>query len=168
VSDVRSLVDARVGLVAVALITLCTATCKPLAVKLRRPWWLVLASLLAASLVVALTLANRGLVASDDPIGVQLTWWARRWDYLPDAFAEPGWWLNVALFFPVALLSTVVVGRPRLVLASAVAGSFLIETAQATVLTGIADPADLIANAVGAAIAVAASAWMANRSLGRR
>ena len=63
-----------------------------------------------------------------------------------------GWWLNVALFVPAGLFVGAATGRARWSLVGLIGLSVLIEAVQSLGLLGAADPADLVANSIGAAI----------------
>lgn len=65
------------------------------------------------------------------------------------------WILNVALYVPPALLLVLAAKNPWKVFAALVGLSFVIETIQQYTRIGAADPADLIANLLGAGIGVA-------------
>jgi hypothetical protein len=149
-----SLVDARTLVVAAGLVIASVAIHRPLGRRTHRRPLRVVAALLGGTGVVVLTLANRGVVVSDESIARQLTWWARRWTEVPTAPGHLGWWLNVVLFIPVAVFARLLPSRPRTVIAAAFVASIAIETAHATVLSGIGDPADLIANVAGAVVGV--------------
>ena len=63
-----------------------------------------------------------------------------------------GWWLNVALFVPAGLFVSAATRRARWSLVGLIGLSVLIEAVQSLGLLGAADPADLAANSIGAAI----------------
>jgi hypothetical protein len=73
----------------------------------------------------------------------------RNWAELPGAVTDPGWWLNVVLFAPAAAVWAWLVRRPTVIALVLIGASFAIETMQATVMTGIDDIADFVANSIG-------------------
>jgi VanZ like family len=118
----------------------------------RRRLFLALAG---AALVAILTIANRGVVVSDRGLAHDLTWWARNWSTLPTLITgDLGWWMNVALFVPVAVGWTLLTSRPVLVAALAACAILVIETLHATVLSGAGDPTDVVANGLGTVIGI--------------
>ena len=76
------------------------------------------------------------------------------------------WFLNVILFAPAGLTTTLVFPKAIRVFAGLVVLSILIEFVQRWWMLGAADPADLIANCIGAAIGVT-SARVLKRASGR-
>jgi hypothetical protein len=67
---------------------------------------------------------------------------------------DAAWLLNVALFVPAGLFATLATRRPWRVLVALVGLSLLIEVVQDLTYLGAPDPADLLANALGAALGV--------------
>ncbi|MDW3214106.1 MAG: VanZ family protein [Ilumatobacteraceae bacterium] len=128
------------------------------AVAVRRrggPAWRLFLALAGTVLIATMTIANRGIVVSDEGLAYDLTWWSRNWDALPGLVGgDIGWWLNVALFVPAATGWTVLTGRPAVVSGVLVALVLAIETLHATVLSGAGDPTDVVANVLGIAIGV--------------
>jgi hypothetical protein len=149
VTHLLSLFDGRVGLISTALLIASAIVAGPVGRWLRRPGWAVLVGAATVVLLVATTVANRGWVRSSGSIGDQLTWWTRNWAELPGAVTDPGWWLNVVLFAPAAAVWAWLVRRPTVIALVLIGASFAIETMQATVMTGIDDIADFVANSIG-------------------
>ena len=76
------------------------------------------------------------------------------------------WFLNVILFAPAGLTMALVFPKAIRVVVGLVGLSILIEFVQRWWMLGAADPADLIANCIGAAIGVT-SARVLKRASGR-
>jgi hypothetical protein len=82
----------------------------------------------------------------------------------------PGWLLNVALFAPSGLFVALATRRHLWTLLGLVRLSLVIECVQSFGLLGAPDPADLVANSLGAAVGVGAAALvvlLAGGSVGR-
>ena len=157
-----SLFDGRVGVWAVVGTALSLVTYRPLARRVSCTPPLVLLTLLSAVFVVLVTVANRGIDVSDAAVVDQLGWWLDGVT-LPSGRDVPGWLFNVVLFVPVALFASLCTRRPWVVAGVLVVLSFLVETAQSSVLTGRPDLLDVAANGLGALI----GALFAHRCLGR-
>jgi hypothetical protein len=147
VRHVLSLVDDRVVVVAAALLTLAALATWPVSTVWRQSRWLVFVGLASIVLIVVLTLANRAFIGGSD-----VGWFLDGWGGLPTAVVDPGWWLNLALFVPAGWAWTQLTRRPGVVVIALAATSFLIESLHATKLAGIGDPADLVANVLGATV----------------
>ena len=76
------------------------------------------------------------------------------------------WLLNVGLFIPAGVMLYLTFARVIRVLVGLVALSVAIEFVQRWLMLGAADPADILANSVGASIGLA-SAAMIRRASGR-
>lgn len=161
-----SLVNDRVGVIAVVLLAVSAVSAAWIGHQRGRlvgSQWL--AALAASVVIVSMTLTNRGLVVSQAGMGRDLTWWARNWPALPGAIGDdPGWWLNVVLFVPAGAAWTWLTGRPVAATLALTIASIVVETLHATVLSGAGDPADLVANSIGAA----SGSWLATRLMLRR
>lgn len=157
VNDVRhvlTLFDDRVGWVALALTLVGAVVAVSTRRRTGRAGW-VFAAWTSGVLIVSVTLVNRGVLRSDDGWSSDLTWWARHWSDLPAAVtSDLGWWSNLVLFVPAGAVGCWLWGRLLRIVAGLAAVSFAIETLHATVLSGAADPADLVANTAGAALGV--------------
>lgn len=146
-----SLFDGRVGVIAVVGVVVALVACRPLARRSGSTTGVALFALLAGLAMLLVTVANRGVDTSDAGIGHQLTWWSRR-VRLPQGSDVLGWSFNAVLFVPVAFAWTLLTRRPGLVAGCLIAVSFIIETAQETVLTGRPDLLDVVANGLGAVV----------------
>lgn len=151
---ILTLVDGRVA--AIAAVLFGVSTLAAVAVRKRGgPAWRLFLALAGTVLIVVMTIANRGIVVSDEGLAYDLTWWSRNWDTLPGLIGgDIGWWLNVALFIPAAVGWTLLTGRPAIVSSVLVAFVLAIETLHATVLSGAGDPTDVVANMLGVALGV--------------
>lgn len=158
---VLSLFDDRVGVVSAALLVVAAVIARPLAQRWLRPPWHAFVGLATLVLIVAVTLVNRGVVVAPS-VADGLTWWSRHWAAIGAQIRwQLGWWLNVALFVPAAFVWGVITRRPGRTWIALVVLSLVIETLHGTVLAGAGDPADLLANAVGAAVgAFVAVVWL--------
>jgi VanZ like family len=163
VKHIGSLVDVRVVVVALVLAVVCGLAARPVARKTGATKRSSFVALSALALIAALTLANRGVVVSRNRVVTQLTWWTEGWGHLPSNIGDLGWWMNVLLFVPAGALWTFVTGKAAPTVVSLAIASFVIETAHATVLSGIGDPADLVANMAGAGLGSPAGCAIARR-----
>jgi hypothetical protein len=109
---------------------------------------------LSAMLIVSFTIFERveGLSIAFD-VGRAVTWWTtQRASVIDVARTEPGWWLNVALFIPAAIVWSSITRRP-VAAAGVLAGfSFAIESAQGLTGLGASDFTDLVANTLGGVV----------------
>ena len=145
-------VDAGVLVVLVPLLACAVAVSAPTARRVgcgRLPAGLALASVAG---ILAVTLGVRAVDGGGGFGGAGLGWItdADRWSSSFDTGA--GWWLNVALFVPAGLFVGAATRRARWTLVGLIGLSVLIEAVQGLGLLGAADPADVVANSIGAAI----------------
>jgi hypothetical protein len=93
--------------------------------------------------------------------GNALAWVGSGWDRLAhgDLLGSSQFLLNVALFVPAGLAWVWLTRRPGRTLLGLAGLSMLIESVQAVTALGAADITDVVANAVGAAVGVAAFAF---------
>lgn len=158
-SHILTLVDGRVVMAALLMLAASVAIAGVVRSQ-GGPAGLTFVALASVVLVVSLTLVNRGVAVSDRGPEFDLTWWTRNWAALPSLVAfDLGWWCNAALFVPAGFVWTALTERPRIVLVVVVAAVIAIETLHATVLSGAADPGDLVANVAGVGLGV----WLAER-----
>lgn len=153
-SRALTLFDDRVGLWAAVGVVVALLAFRPLARRFACGPAVLLLAVLSAEFVVLMTVANRGVDVSSDGLGDQLLWWTRGAE-APRGPDVLGWAFNAVLFVPVAFFTALLSRRPWLVAGVLVAVSMLVETAQATVLTGRPDQFDVLANSAGAIIGAA-------------
>jgi hypothetical protein len=108
---------------------------------------------------LALTLFREGFQFGFRPASV-LAWTTSGWDRLADSdlVGSSQFLLNVALFVPAGVAWTLVTGRPFRTFGGLLGLTMLIESVQGATGVGGADIADVVANAIGAALGVAAAA----------
>ena len=124
--------------------------------------WLAALALGSVAGIVAVTLRERDLVLWSQSIGSDIYCTdCNRFSWITDADLwagatqiGSGWLLNLALFVPAGLLLALATRRPRRVLVGLIVLSALIETLQGLTFLGAPDPADLVANALGALVGV--------------
>ncbi len=149
-------VDGGVIVVFFVLLACAVALSGPTARWVGCDRWLAVPALASVAGILAVTLGVRAV--NGGSLGsASLAWvmdgdlWARSLD------AGPGWWLNVALFVPAGVLIGVATLKARRTFFQLVVLSVLIEVVQSIGLLGSSDPADLVANAIGASIGCALS-----------
>ncbi len=162
---ILTLVDGRVALIGAALMVLSGLAA--LSVQRREgPAVRLFLALSGSVLVASLTIFNRGIVVSGAGLVHDLMWWSRNWDTLPGlVVGDIGWWLNIALFVPAAVGWTLLTCRPAVVFSVCAGVVLTIESLHATVLSGAGDPADVIANLLGAAIGAGAAVAFRRRAI---
>lgn len=159
---VSNLIQAGAVLVFVPLAIVAFALSGPLSRRWRTSRALAALTLLSIAAIVAATfrepdlrlwLSDLGRVVSC-PDCSHLGWLtdARLWSRA--SRVDAAWLLNVALFVPAGVFATLATHRPWRVLAALAGLSLLIEVAQDLTAMGAPDPADLLANSIGAAIGV--------------
>ncbi len=158
---VTDLVDAGVLLVFVPLVLMAAVLAGPLARRIgssRLLTWLALVSIAG---IFAATLRERDLLAQLSDAGAPSCPDCVPFGWLTDARLwtragriDSAWLLNVALFIPAGLLVTLTTRRPGRVLIALIALALSIEVIQDLARLGSPDPADLVANSVGAFIGV--------------
>lgn len=159
-NHILTLVDARV--VAISAVLLVASIVAAVVTQRRNgPAMYVFVALSGSALVMALTLANRGIVDSAEDLGHALTWWTRNWTALPSLIGgDLGWWLNIVLFIPAALGWTLLTRRPKAVAAALTVAVLVIETLHATMLSGAGDPSDVVANVTGIVVGIGLGALL--------
>jgi hypothetical protein len=157
---VSNLIDAGALPVFVPLAVVSVVLSGPVARRLRTSRVLAALSLLSLAGIVAATFRERDLLLWLSDLGAvascsdcaHLGWltdadlWSRA------SQVDAAWSLNVALFVPAGLFITLATHRPWRVLVALVGLSLLIEVVQDLTYVGAPDPADLVANSLGAAI----------------
>ena len=124
-------------------------------------------SLLSISLIFSVTIVGRMFELSSWGNGTLTVSWLMDSALCGDVIRlDKPWFLNVILFAPAGLTTTLVFPKAIRVIAGLVVLSILIEFVQRWWMLGAADPADLIANCIGAAIGVT-SARVLKRASGR-
>lgn len=114
---------------------------------------IIIAALWSLAAVIGFTLRLGGNV------GTAPMWWMTNFAQWSEAFTINGnWLLNVGLFIPATMFWSLVIGRPTLVTFAFVAISATIETIQQFTSVGIPDPADFVANSIGAMLGGVAAA----------
>lgn len=145
-------VDAGVLVVFVPLLACAVALSAPTARRIGCGRLLAGLALASVAGILAITLGVRAVNGGGGFGNASLGWvtdgdlWASSLD------TGAGWWLNVALFVPAGLLVSAATRRARWTLVGLIGLSVLIEVVQSLGLLGAADPADLVANSIGAAI----------------
>jgi len=145
-------VDAGVLVVLVPLLACAVALSGPTARRIGCGRLLAGLALTAVAGILAVTLGVRALDGGGGFGNAGLGWvtngdlWASSLD------AGAGWWLNVALFVPAGLYVSAATRRIGWTLVGLIGLSVLVEVVQSVGLLGAADPADLVANSIGAAI----------------
>jgi hypothetical protein len=122
--------------------------------------------------ILAVTLGVRA-VKGGELGGASLGWLINGDLWSQSVDVGSGWLLNVALFVPAGLFVALATRRPWRALLGLAVLSLLIELVQSLGLLGAPDPADLVANSLGAAIGVSlaaialrSSAWSIGRDEG--
>ncbi len=158
---VTDLVDAGVLLVFVPLLFVAAVLAGPVARRIGSSRLLAWLALVSIAGILAATLRERDLLAQLSDAGptscagcVPFGWLTdpRLWSRA--ARIDSAWLLNVALFIPAGLLVTLASRRPGRVLVAMAGLALSIEVIQDLARLGSPDPADLVANSVGAAIGV--------------
>lgn len=143
--------------ISAAMLAMSIAVALPIARPIARPWWQVASAFASVAGILAVTLVTRARQLSPWNRGAWATDWLHDGELWRHALAlDHGWLLNVALFVPAGALLTYVTRRPMLTFAGLVVGSVVIEFVQRRYGLGVADPADLVANTIGAGIGVCA------------
>jgi hypothetical protein len=106
----------------------------------------------SVGLVLALTLGARAIDGVREPAVAWTPWFGdavmRRRILTPD----PDWMLNVALFVPAGASLTALTRRAGLVVVALLGLSIGVEVLQRLTEVGLPDPADVVANTIGAAL----------------
>ena len=124
-------------------------------------------SLLSLSLILSVTIVGRMFELSSWGNGTLTVSWLMDSALWGDVIRlDRPWFLNVILFAPAGLTMALVFPKAIRVVVGLVGLSILIEFVQRWWMLGAADPADVIANCVGAAIGVA-SATVLKRASGQ-
>ena len=124
-------------------------------------------SLMSIGLILSVTLIGRMLELSSWGDGSLTVSWLTDSALWGDAIRiDKPWLLNVGLFIPAGVMLTLTFARVIRVLVGLIALSVAIEFGQRWLMLGAADPADIIANFVGAALGVAC-ATVLRRASGR-
>ena len=124
-------------------------------------------SLMSIGLILSVTLIGRMLELSSWGDGALTVSWLTDSALWGDAIRiDKPWLLNVGLFIPAGVMLTLTFARVIRVLVGLIALSVAIEFGQRWLMLGAADPADIIANFVGAALGVAC-ATVLTRASGR-
>ncbi len=158
---VTDLVDAGVLVVFVPLLFVAAVLAGPVARRTGSSRLLVWLALVSIAGVLAATLRERDLLAQLSDAGPSSCAGCVPFGWLTDprlwsraARIDAAWLLNVALFIPAGLLVTLATRRPARVLITLVGLALSIEVIQDLTRLGSPDPADLVANSVGASIGV--------------
>lgn len=150
-SVVTGNVDAGVLVVFVPLLACAVALSGPTARRIGCGRLLAGLALVALAGILAVTLGVRAVDGGG--LGNASLRWITDGDLWASSFdAGAGWWLNVALFVPAGLLVGVATTRAWWTLVGLIGLSALVEVVQGLGLLGAADPADVVANSIGAAI----------------
>ena len=124
-------------------------------------------SLLSLSLILSVTIVGRMFELSSWGNGTLTVSWLTASALWGDVIRlDKPWFLNVILFAPAGLTMALVFPKAIRVIMGLAVLSILIEFIQRWWMLGAADPADVIANCIGAAIGVA-SAKVLNPVSGR-
>jgi VanZ like family len=144
--------DAGVLVVFVPLLVCAVALSGPTARRIGCRRSLAGLALVALAGILAVTLGVRAVNGGGGFGNASFGWvtdgdlWANSLD------TGAGWWLNVALFVPAGVFVSAATRRARWTLVGLIGLSALIEVVQSHGLLGAGDPADLVANSIGAAI----------------
>ena len=113
-------------------------------------------SLMSIGLILSVTLIGRMLELSSWGDGSLTVSWLTDSALWGDAIRiDKPWLLNVGLFIPAGVMLTLTFARVIRVLVGLIALSVAIEFGQRWLMLGAADPADIIANCIGAVFGVA-------------
>ena len=126
------------------------------------------ASLLSLSIIVSVTFGGRMLskIFVTQSMDYKLLYWDDAsipfWFFDSHLWSESlsldkQWFLNAALFIPAGLVLTWTLGKATRVIVALLALSMSIEFFQRVFYLGAADPADIVANSIGAIIGAACS-----------
>jgi len=122
-------------------------------------------SLMSIGLILSVTLIGRMLELSSWGDGALTVSWLTDSALWGDAIRiDKPWLLNVGLFIPAGVMLTLTFARVIRVLVGLIALSVAIEFGQRWLMLGAADPADIIANFVGAALGVACATGLRRAS----
>ena len=122
----------------------------------------LLAALALSSLaaILAVTLGVRALDGGGFA-GLSMSWLFDGGLWANSVNSGSGWWLNVVLFVPAGVFVALATRHPGRALVALITLSLLIEMIQSVGFLGAPDPADLVANSLGACVGVAAATvWM--------
>lgn len=120
---------------------------KPIGKLSKLKGWQLLLVIGSIALILAFTLRLFNLDGSDP------TPWPLNWFGWSQALAMgTNWYLNLLLFIPAGLVLVLVGKKPKWVFIGLALLSALIETIQQLTWSGVADPADFVANSLGAAL----------------
>ena len=169
---VSGFVDAGVLVVFVPLFVSALLLARPIARVLGTNRSLASMALVSIAAIVSVTLGVRAVNGSE--FGDANSGWLMDGDLWSRSIdIGSGWLLNLALFVPAGLFVALATRRPRRTLLGLAVLSLLIEFVQSLGLLGAPDPADLVANLLGAAagvglagIALRSSAWSIGRDEG--
>lgn len=145
-------VDAGVLVVFVPLLACAVALSSPTARRIGCRRWLAGLALVSLAGVLAVTLGVRAVNGGGRFANPRLGWITDRELWASSLDTGAGWWLNVVLFVPAGVFIGAATRRARWTLVGLVGLSVLIEVVQSLGLLGAADPADVVANSIGAAI----------------
>ncbi len=154
-SDGLRLFDAVAGGAAFAFIPLLLLSlilARPLARRFGTTSLLAAAALVSIASILAVTLGQRAVDFGAGFGRFSLTWlvdlglWSNAFEI------SSGWRWNLALFVPAGFFLTLAVGRPFRVFLGLLGLSLAIEISQGIGSLGAQDPADLLANGIGAAV----------------
>jgi VanZ like family len=159
---VSNLINAGTLPVFVPLAVLAVVLSGPLARRLRTSRALAALSLLSIAGIVAATFREQDLRLWLSDLGAVITcsecthlgWLTDAGLWSRASQVDAAWSLNLALFVPAGLFTTLATHRPWRVLVALAGLSLLIEVVQDLTYLGAPDPADLLANVLGAALGV--------------
>ena len=159
---VSNLINAGALPVFVSLAVVAVPLSGPLARRLRASRALAALSLLSIAGIVAATIREQDLLMWVSDLGAvisctdctHLGWLTDADQWSRASQVDAAWSLNVALFVPAGLFITHATRRPWRVFFALVGLSLLIEVVQDLTYLGAPDPADLLANSLGAALGV--------------
>lgn len=159
-----SIVDAGTLIVLLASVLVAVVLAVPFAARWRTSRRLATLSFFAVGAILAATIrAHDVALLATDPGALLACAGCSPFAWITDAAlwaraarVDAGWLLNVVLFVPAGFLFVLATRRPWRVLVGLVALSLLIEVVQDLLRLGAPDPADLIANALGAGLGVGA------------
>jgi hypothetical protein len=145
-------VDAGVLVVFVPLLACAVALSGPTARRIGCGRSLAGLALVSLAGILAVTLGVRAVNGGGGFGNASLGWITDRELWASSLDTGAGWWLNVALFVPAGVFVSAATGRARWTLVGLIGLSVLIEVVQSLGLLGAADPADVVANSIGAAV----------------
>lgn len=160
-------VDQYVIVALMPLVLLSWAVAKFWAARSVTPLFRCFFSLLSIGLVLSVTIIGRMFELSSWGHGTLTSSWLTDSALWGDAIRiDKPWLLNVGLFIPAGVMLTLTFAKVIRVFVGLVALSVSIEFVQRWLMLGAADPADIVANCIGALIG-AAGAMIVSRVSGR-